>query len=89
MEGGPQEEIKSDKAEHTVDDDQENFCLDQVAELTQDQEADLAAFLLKVQKACGEDKSVPKFVGAQVDEWIKELDEKKVESKSDGMPETQ
>ena len=32
MEGGPQqEEIKSDKAEHTVDDD---YCLDQVEELT-------------------------------------------------------
>tara|TARA_B110000305_G_C19029251_1_gene442985 strand:- start:291 stop:446 length:156 start_codon:yes stop_codon:yes gene_type:complete len=50
----------------------------------------LAAFLLKVQKACGDDKSVPKFVGNQVNEWIKEIDDKnaKVESKSDGMPET-
>ena len=34
MEGGPQqEEIKSDKAEHTVEDEQD-ICLDQVAELT-------------------------------------------------------
>ncbi len=33
-------------------------------------------FLQKVQKACEWDTSVPDFVGSQVNEWLKELQEK-------------
>ena len=75
--GNENEVIKSDVA------DQEEFSLDQCKDLSEEDEINLQAFLMKVQAACGTDKSVPGFVGAQVDEWIKEIDDKnKVESKS-------
>ena len=51
-----------------------------------EEEENLAAFLLKVQKACADDKSVPDFVGLQVNEWMQELNDKRAtegESKSD------
>ena len=52
--------------------------------MTAEEEENLAAFLKKVQKACADDKNgVPDFVGLQVDQWMKELEDKKnVESKS-------
>ena len=38
---------------------------------------------MKVQKACNDDKTVPGFVGLQVDDWIKEINDKAgAESKS-------
>ena len=45
-------------------------------ELSADEEASLAVFLQKVQKACADDKSVPTFVGTQVDDWLKEINDK-------------
>ena len=38
---------------------------------------------MKVQKACNTDSSVPDFVGSQVSEWLKELDEKKQTSETE------
>ena len=32
---------------------------------------------MKASKACGDDNSVPDFVGDQVQEWLKELAQKK------------
>ena len=46
-------------------------------ELSADEEDTLNAFMNKVMKACDNDKSIPGFVGDQVGEWLKELDEKK------------
>lgn len=34
-------------------------------------------FLAKVSNACKDDSSVPDFVGSQVAEWLKELEDKK------------
>ena len=45
-------------------------------ELSAEEEAKLAVFLQKVQKACADDKSVPMFVGNQVDDWLKEINDK-------------
>ncbi|CDW91757.1 UNKNOWN [Stylonychia lemnae] len=47
--------------------------------LTAEQEATLFAFLQKVQKACNTDDSLPDFIGAQVQDWLQELEQKKVE----------
>ena len=59
----------------TVEEDNENdFIVEK--DLSEAQEVDLLQFLAKVQKACGEDSSVPDFVGSQVSEWLKELQEK-------------
>ena len=45
--------------------------------MTPEEEANLAEFLMKVQKACENDKSVPAFVGLQVDQWMQELNDKR------------
>lgn len=42
---------------------------------TKEEEATLAEFLKKVSVACNNDKSVPGFVGSQVQEWLKEMEE--------------
>ena len=47
-----------------------------VPDLDPEEEARLAVFLGKVQKACADDKSVPQFVGLQVDDWLKEINDK-------------
>jgi hypothetical protein len=38
---------------------------------------------MKVQRACETDSSVPDFVGAQVDEWLKELKEPPKDTKDE------
>ena len=48
--------------------------------LSVEQEKDLTAFLSKVMTACKSDSSVPEFVGLQVQEWLKEMEEKKDET---------
>ena len=47
--------------------------LEQSKDISKDEEANLAVFLQKLTKACDNDKSVPTFVGDQVNEWLKEL----------------
>ena len=41
--------------------------------LNPEQEKSLGEFLAKVSRACEGDKSVPTFVGTQVNEWLEEL----------------
>ena len=48
--------------------------------LDQDESAKLADFLTKVSKACKNDKSLPGFIGDQVNTWMAEL---KQEDKKD------
>jgi hypothetical protein len=54
--------------------------LEPAGPLSADQEKDLAEFLGKVMTACKSDSSVPEFVGLQVQEWLKEMEEKKDET---------
>ncbi|TNV73126.1 hypothetical protein FGO68_gene12208 [Halteria grandinella] len=44
--------------------------------MSKEQESNLLTFLQKVSRACDNDNSVPEFVGSQVNEWLKELQEK-------------
>ena len=44
--------------------------------LSPEQEQNLKTFLSKLSVACKEDKSVPLFVGEQVNVWLKEMEEK-------------
>ena len=69
-----------------ADNAQDAASIEQAKELTAEEEENLAAFLQKVQKACADDKSVPDFVGLQVNQWMQELNDKRVtgcESKSE------
>ena len=59
----------------------ENQSVEQAGELTYDEQENLAAFLKKISKACENDKSVPDFVGQQVNVWMQKYD-KNIESKS-------
>lgn len=59
-----------------ADDDDEEFSIEVVKDISKEQEASLFTFLQKVKKACNDDDSVPDFVGSQVTEWLKELQEK-------------
>jgi len=38
---------------------------------------------MKIQKACATDDSVPDFVGSQVNDWLKELNEKNDQEKKE------
>ena len=40
-----------------------------------EEQANLALFLSKVSKACENDQQLPGFIGAQVNEWLAEIDE--------------
>ena len=53
------------------------FGFEPAGPLSPEQEQDLSAFLSKVMAACKTDSSVPEFVGLQVEEWLKEIEEKK------------
>jgi hypothetical protein len=59
-----------------VEEEEDEFTFEVVKDLSKDQEANLFTFLQKVKKACNDDDSVPDFVGSQVTEWLKELQEK-------------
>ena len=67
------EEVKGE--EELKDDQLENDPF-KPPDLSKDEEANLAQFLQKIQKACADDKSVPMFVGSQVDDWLKEINDK-------------
>ena len=43
------------------------------APMDPEEEANLAAFLTKIQAACQKDSDVPGFVGSQVNEWLAEI----------------
>jgi len=72
------ESTQEQKPDHVVaqDDSDEEFSIEVVKDISQEQEASLFTFLQKVKKACKEDDSVPDFVGSQVTEWLQELQEK-------------
>ena len=90
MEGSQQQESQQQEAEHTrneqlssaqeqdvdANEDDDTDYLKQEENLSEEQEATLFAFLQKVQKACGDDSSLPDFIGLQVNDWIKELEVK-------------
>ena len=38
-----------------------------------EEQANLAVFLQKIQKACKKDSEVPDFLGPQVDQWLQEI----------------
>lgn len=59
-----------------VDEDGDEFSIEVVGNISQEQESNLLTFLQKVSRACDNDSSVPDFVGSQVNEWLKELQEK-------------
>ena len=58
------------------DPDEEWTTLQQAKDISADEEAKLGVFLNKISKACKDDKSVPDDVGAQVNSWLAELNEK-------------
>eukprot|EP00347_Sterkiella_histriomuscorum_P002673 403367240 len=68
---------QQDQQQHQDEEEDDGVdCLKQEENLTEEQEATLFAFLQKVSKACDEDSSVPDFVGLQVGDWLKELQDK-------------
>ena len=66
----PEAKVESD----AIEEKKETFQVEE--NLSSQQETDLLAFLMKCQKACGEDNSVPDFVGSQVSQWLLELQQK-------------
>lgn len=65
------ESTEANKVESVVANEETKETGFQVEEnLSSQQETDLLAFLMKCQKACGEDNSVPDFVGSQVNQWL-------------------
>ena len=53
----------------------------QAKDLSKEEEDNLLQFLLKVSKACKTDSSVPDFVGPQIEDWLKELNQKQEQPK--------
>lgn len=67
---------KHEEVKPQVEEEDDDFTIEVVKDLSTEQEQNLFTFLQKVQKACKEDSSVPDFVGSQVQDWLKELQEK-------------
>ena len=64
--------MESNKPKPT-EDEEEYLELKPAGPLDQDEEKNLADFLKRIAVACSNDNSVPSEVGAQVSDWLKEL----------------
>ena len=74
--------MESTKPKPTEEQD-ELFDLKPAGPLNEEEEKNLAEFLKKVGVACQNDSSVPSEVGAQVQSWLKEMEEESGELQAD------
>jgi len=76
MEANQQPPAKHEEVKPQNEEEDDDFSIEVVKDLSPEQEQNLFTFLQKVQRACNDDSSVPDFVGSQVEDWLKELQEK-------------